>query len=149
MKTTDDIQRVLDLPVGLERAWRAISTPAGMSRWFSEQVSFEARVGAEIIFEWDDYGTKFGKIEVIEHPKSFGFRWLAGEPGLIEPIHENNSTLVLMELEEIPQGTRLTVTETGFSKLSKELQSSEFVKNQRGWDYELAELIAYLEQGKP
>ena len=147
MKTKDQIQRVLVFPVDMEKVWRAISTPKGMSHWFSEHVSFESRVGAEIVFDWDDYGKKYGRVEVIDPPKRFGFRWLAGEPELIEPITDKNSTLVMMELEKIPEGIQLTVTETGFSNLPKPLQSAELVKNDHGWDYELAELADYMKQG--
>jgi uncharacterized protein YndB with AHSA1/START domain len=148
MKTTDQIQRVLELPVLLKRAWRAISTPEGLSRWFSEHVSFEPQVGAEIVFEWDDYGKKYGCVEAFEPQQRFGFRWLAGEAGRNEPVTDDNSTLVIMELEEIQNGTRLTVTESGFSRLPKELQTSELVKNDRGWDYELAELVVYMRAEK-
>jgi len=70
MKTTDQIQRVLELQEGLESAWHAISKPEKMSRWFSEHECFESRVGVEIVFERNDYGRKYGWIEVIE-PQTF------------------------------------------------------------------------------
>jgi len=50
-----------------------------------------------------------------------------------------------MELTEVPNGTRLTVTESGFSKLAADLQKSEFHKNEAGWDYELNDLNTYIE----
>ena len=145
-RNNDQIKRVVDLPVDISRAWRVISTPEEISNWFSDQVSFEVEVGAEIVFDWDDYGQKFGRVEVIDPPHRFGFRWLAGDAGLKIPIEEDNSTLVMMELSEIPDGTRLTVTESGFSKLAAELQKSEFLKNTSGWDYELKDLMNYIRE---
>jgi uncharacterized protein YndB with AHSA1/START domain len=144
-KNIDQIQRVIDLPVDITRAWRAISTPEDISNWFSDHASFTAEVGAEIVFDWDDYGKKYGRVEVIKPPYQFGFRWLAGDAGLKIPIKDDNSTLVMMELTEIPDGTRLTVTESGFSKLAADLQKSEFLKNEAGWDYELNDLKKYIE----
>lgn len=148
MKTTDQIRRVIDLPVSLSRAWRAISTPEEISNWFSDYVSFESKVGAEVVFEWKEYGKKYGRVEIIDHPNRFGFRWLAGDAGLKMPIEINNSTLVLMELTEIPGGTRLTVTESGFSNLPESLQSAEFHKNESGWDYELTDLKNFITNGE-
>ena len=143
-KSKDQIKRVIDLPVSLARAWRAISTPEEISKWFSDHVAFKAEVGAEIIFEWDDYGKKYGRVEVINPPWGFGFRWQAGDGGIKMPLREDNSTLVMMELTETSSGTRLTVTESGFSKLPQSLQKPEFHKNESGWDYELNDLRGYL-----
>lgn len=143
----DSIQKIIDLPVDLPRAWRAISTAEDIQNWFSDHAKFESKVGAEIEFEWDDYGKKYGRVEIIEPPNRFGFRWLAGEPGSKDvPLTDNNSTLVVMELDEIPGGTRLTVTESGFSKLPAEMQKSELVKNTGGWDYEFNDLKNYIER---
>ena len=140
-KNSDQIQRVIDLPVSLDRAWRAISTPEDFSSWFSDHAAFESRVGAEIVFEWDQYGKKYGRVEVIDPPHRFGFRWLAGDAGVQAPIKEGNSTLVMMELTEVPNGIRLTVTESGFSSLPAELQDSEFHKNVVGWKSEMKDLV--------
>jgi len=144
MEEQDQIQRIVELPVNLERAWRAISTPEELSRWFSDEVAFEPQVGSEIIFDWEDYGRKYGQIEVIEAPYRFGFRWLAGDRGDRTTLQAANSTFVLMSLERTPSGTRLTVTETGFANLAPELRRTEFEGNTRGWETELGELSAYL-----
>ena len=145
MNSTDQIQRTLELPLGLLRTWQAVSTPEGLSSWFSQRVTFDVQMGAEIIFDWDNHGKKYGEVEILEPQTRFGFRWLAGEPDLVEPLTSANSTLVVFELEETASGTRLTVTETGFSQLSKELQKPEKVKNEQGWDFELPELKNFLE----
>lgn len=144
MNAIDQIQRTLELPVSLQRAWLAVSTPEGLSCWFSQRVAFDGQIGAEIIFDWDNHGKKYGEVEILEPQTRFGFRWLAGEPGLVEPLTPANSTLVVFELEETSSGIRLTVTETGFSQLSEALQKPEKVKNEQGWEYELPELKNYL-----
>lgn len=146
MTEKDQIQRTIDLPVDMSRAWRAISTPEGIANWFSDHVSFEAKVGAEIVFDWDDYGINYGAVEAIDPPNRFSFRWLSGDAGLNIPIDVNNSTLVVMELTEIPNGTRLTVTESGFSNLPANMRKAEYHKNESGWDYELKDLVNYLSE---
>ena len=42
-------------------------------------------------------------------------------------------TLVEFQLEEIPEGTRLTITESGFDRLPKERSAKVFEENDEGW----------------
>jgi uncharacterized protein YndB with AHSA1/START domain len=143
----DEIQRVIDLPIGLSRAWQAITTPEDISNWFSDRISFAPEVGADIVFDWDDHGKKYGRVEVIDPSNRFAFRWRVKGLGPEVPIEANNSTLVMMELTQTSEGTRLTVTESGFSNLPPDLQDFEFHKNESGWDYELNDLSKYFQGG--
>lgn len=146
MSTQNEIKRVVELPVSVERAWQAIATPAGMSGWFSESVEFDQKAGAVIKFKWDEYGTKLGRVERIEAPHRFAFRWYAGEHETSTEMNASNSTVVEMELTPVEGGTRLTVTESGFAGLAPELQSAEYAENSSGWDVELRELVEHLSE---
>lgn len=55
------------------------------------------------------------------------------------------STVFRFTLEPIASGTQLTVVESGFETLSDPAASLE--GNRGGWDFELDELVAYLEGG--
>lgn len=140
----NNIEREVEFPFSIERLWRAISEPEELSRWFSDQVTMERRVGGNIRFEWEEYGTANGVIALIEPPVRFAFRWRAHgvpEEVTMEPA---NSTLVLFELEPTQSGTRLKVTESGFAELPPALREATIRENTSGWESELQDLVTYL-----
>jgi uncharacterized protein YndB with AHSA1/START domain len=53
-------------------------------------------------------------------------------------------TLVTFELEEVPGGTRLTVTESGFEGLPLERRAKVFAENEGGWQAQLSLIAKYL-----
>lgn len=143
MNIPDEIRREMDFPLPVERVWQAVSTPEGLSKWFSDQVE-QDETGRELTLIWDEYGSHRAKVEAVEPPRRFAFRWGAHgyTPG--EPFTAENSTLVTFFLQEREQGTRLTVLETGFAGLAPEHRRASFEDNTGGWETELAELQAYL-----
>ena len=53
-------------------------------------------------------------------------------------------TLVTFELEEAPEGTRLTITESGFDALPLERRAKAFTENEGGWVAQLSLIAKYL-----
>jgi hypothetical protein len=56
----------------------------------------------------------------------------------------STSTLVAFELEEVPGGTRLTITESGFDALPLERRAKAFAENEGGWEAQLTLIAKYL-----
>ena len=144
MNLPDKIERDLFLPVSLEKVWQAISTPTGLSNWFSDQVRFTQIVGETIKFVWDEYGTVYGRIEQIDPPTTFAYRWRAHGIPETEPLQNNNSSLVTFSLTEVEGGTQLQVVETGFAGLDTAVHEASYQENVGGWRTELQELVDYL-----
>ena len=144
MNLPDKIERTLFLPVSIERAWQAIGTPAGLSSWFGNRVSFKQETGSVIQFEWKEHGTADGRIEQINPPTHFAYRWRAKGVPETETLQPENSTLVAFSLEEVAGGTRLTVVESGFTGLNTEAREANYQGNVAGWRTELQELFDYL-----
>ena len=144
MNLPDKIERDLFLPVDIDRVWQAISTPVGLSRWFSNQATFEAVEGSPLKFVWNDHGTSHGRIEKIDPPTQFVYRWRAHGVPDSEPLSAQNSTLVTFSLAAVAGGTQLTVVETGFSQLSTAARENNYQENVAGWRSELQELAEYL-----
>lgn len=71
----DRIERVLILPVPRERVWAALTEPSEMARWFGTLAEFDLRPGAPARFGWEEHGTEPGRIETVEPPRRFAFRW--------------------------------------------------------------------------
>jgi uncharacterized protein YndB with AHSA1/START domain len=143
MNIPNEIRRKMSFPLPIERVWQAISTPQGLSRWFSDQVELDEN-GQDLALTWDDYGTVSARIEASEPPRRFAFRWGAHGYQSGQPYTDENSTLVTFFLSETPDGTDLTLSETGFAELAPEQRRGSFEDNSGGWTKELDHLQAYL-----
>jgi len=145
---TDRIEKHVVLRAPRARVWRALSDSADFGHWFGMKFDGPftpgARVNATIVGTMVDpevaklqkqhEGLKF-EIEVaqVEPERLFSFRWHPGppEPGAnrsAEPM-----TLVAFTLEEVADGIRLTVTETGFDQIPLERRVKAFAGNEGGW----------------
>lgn len=150
MTVPDCIERTLLLPVPRERVWDAITKPEHLSHWLSMVRDMDFRVGGHINFTWNNERSPYpGIIETIEPLHRFAFRWSSyaiGHPELKLP--PTTGTLVQFTLEEVAEGTRLTLVESGFASLAEAIPAVQsYQDNQQGWDALLAELQTYLQRG--
>ena len=56
------------------------------------------------------------------------------------------STLVLFELEEVPGGTLLTVTESGFDGIPAERRAEAYRGNEQGWEAQMRAIAGHVGQ---
>jgi uncharacterized protein YndB with AHSA1/START domain len=134
---------LIDAPVDV--VWAVVTEPEHISGWFSDSVELELRPGGAAVLHWDAHGSVHGRVERVEPPRFFSFRW-AVKHG--EGFDEANATLVEFSLSAEGESTRLTVVESGFSELDvaePELQQ-RFDDHVRGWRAELGDLARYLRQ---
>ena len=98
-------------PVGRREVWAAITKPEELSRWFgSEVVALDLRPGGRIVFRDGSGESHRALVEVVEAPARFAFRWL---PAPVRAGSERRpGSRVEFNLEEVPEGTALTVVET-------------------------------------
>jgi uncharacterized protein YndB with AHSA1/START domain len=141
----DRIEReiVIDAPVDV--VWAVVTEPEQISRWLSDSVELDLRPGGEARFVWAGRGTVEARVERVEPPHVFAFRWV---PALSAELTDGNLLLVEFTLTPEGQGTRLTVVETGFAQLagSEEDRREHFDGHRRGWELELGHLVAYVAQ---
>lgn len=151
MTILDRIERIEVFPVSRERVWNAITKPEQFSQWFGIVKDMDVRVGGQINFVWDNERSPYpAVIEMIEPLHRFAFRWYSyaiGHPDL--KLAPTSSTLVEFTLEEIAEGTRLTLVESGFASLPEALAASSLQDNQGGWEAGLNELRSYLQNQVP
>jgi uncharacterized protein YndB with AHSA1/START domain len=93
--------------------WEALTKAGELSAWFGAAVSGEVRKTGRITFRWEDGRERPAVIEELERPRRLAFRWLPFER------HRDGETRVVgtgrveISVEEVPEGSRITVAERG------------------------------------
>lgn len=148
MTTTfsDTITREMILAFPIERVWTAITDPAEVRQWFGDQSDYEVREGGEGVHQWGDNAHRM-RIVALDPPHRYVYRWVVEQYDNLEtPFDEMQTTQVEYLLESIPEGTRLSLTESGFASHPAEKREQNFADNSGGWTSELAKLPEYLER---
>jgi len=155
---SDQIVKSTTLRAPLERVWHAISDAKAFGSWFGMTIDGpfidgQAAVGAIAITQVDDVIAKHqapyvGKrcvlhIERIVPLSLLAFRWHPGADAEAGP--NAPTTLVTFALEAVPEGTRLTITESGFDSLPPERRAKAFRENEGGWEAQLGLVFKYLQ----
>lgn len=153
----DKIEKTATLKAPLAKVWHAISDSKAFGAWFGMTIDgpfvegqkvmgaiAKTQVDEEIAKHQEPYvGMPCElRIERVVPLKLLAFRWHPGadpETGPDAPM-----TLVTFEIEEVPGGTRLTITETGFEGLPLERRAKAFAENEGGWEAQLMLVAKYL-----
>jgi uncharacterized protein YndB with AHSA1/START domain len=155
----DRIQKKVVLRAPRDRVWRAISDAREFGAWFG--VEFDGpfvpgkplrgkitptKVDPEVAATQKPYeGAAFEiVVDRVEPTRLFSFRW---HPFAVDPGFDYASeppTLVVFELSEVPGGTELTLTESGFDKLHPGRRAKAFTANEGGWAAQMKLVTRYL-----
>src|SRR6266545_4276096 len=148
--TTDRIDKEILLKASRSRVWRAISTPREFGEWFKVDmtgVEFKAGQPARGKMTYPGYeGMPFEiVIDRIEAERLLSFRW---HPYAIDQnVDYSNEPMTLVEfkLEEVADGTKLTVTESGFDNIPLARRAEAFRMNSEGWAIQMENVRKYVE----
>lgn len=146
--TTDTIVKTILLRAPRARVWRALTNAQEFGTWFgarfSDAFSTGARVRGPVTLQGYDHLTIEITIEAMEPERRFAWRW---HPHATDPKRDyanEPTTLVTFELEEVPEGTRLTVTESGFDRIPADRRAEAFRGNDGGWTYQMDAISKYV-----
>ena len=159
--STDRIEKSVVLRAPQERVWRAISDSKQFGSWFGVGfdgpfVAGESIVGkmvtttvdAEVAKRQEAYkGHRFEfAVDRVEPMRLFSFRWhpFAMDSGV--DYSKEPTTLVVFKLDEVADGTMLTVTESGFDQIPIERRAKAFAANEGGWAAQMKLIEKYLAQ---
>jgi uncharacterized protein YndB with AHSA1/START domain len=140
------IEKQIVIRAPRSRVWQALTTAEDFSRWFSADFAGSFAPGKRLDMKSThpsstDQGF-YVIIERMEPEHTFSWRWHPGSAN----VDEDGTTLVEFHLEEVAEGTLLTVTETGFDRISLERRAKAFEENVRGWEEQLESLSRYAAQ---
>ena len=85
-------------------------------------------------------------VDRVEPMRLFSFRWhpFAMDSGV--DYSKEPTTLVVFKLDEVADGTMLTVTESGFDRIPIERRAKAFAANEGGWAAQMKLIEKYLAQ---
>ena len=142
---TDRIERKIVLRAPRSRVWRALTDAREFGAWFgvtsSSTFAPGARVREHVKIKGYEHLMWDVVIEEMIPERRFSWRW---HPGSEPPAPNEPPTLVVFELEDAPEGTLLTVVETGFDALPPSRYPKAFRENTDGWTQQMESLERYV-----
>ena len=159
--STDRIEKKIVLRAPLDRVWRAVSDATQFGSWFGAafDAPFEegARATGKIVptsvdpevakLQEPHRGKPFELVvHRIEPPHRISFRW---HPYAIEPgvdYSREPMTTIVFELEEVPEGVALTISESGFDRIPLARRAEAFKANEGGWEHQARLIAKYLQR---
>jgi uncharacterized protein YndB with AHSA1/START domain len=137
MSTTDRIEKKIVLRAPRSKVWRALTSADEFGTWFRVKLDSGFAVGKEttgkVTYPGYEHMTFRVIVERMDAEQLFSFRW---HPSAIDPkvdYSKEPTTLVEFRLEEVANGTQLTVVESGFDKLPAHRRDEAFRMNSQGW----------------
>lgn len=136
----DRVEKSIELRAPRTRVWRALNNGKDFGAWFGLGTELELVgdfvPGAQITGRWTVDGKPvnelFCTIVKVEPETYLSFDWIPYELSPGEDVEKHPRTHVEFRLEDIAEGTRLTVSESGFAKLPADKQYKR-AENAEGW----------------
>jgi uncharacterized protein YndB with AHSA1/START domain len=156
---TDRIEKQIVLQAPIARVWDAISNSQKFGSWFGAAFDGPFAAGARLAgrivpTSVDPEVAKLQKphegkafefsVEQIEPMRRISFRWhpYAVDSGV--DYGSEPTTLIVFELEEVPGGTRLSISESGFDQIPPARRAAALKANDAGWEHQSKLIQKYL-----
>lgn len=135
---TDRIRKEILIRAPRERVWRALTDGGEFGSWFGARIDQKAfapgvRVTGTITSRGYEHVTLDIAVERVEEGRLLAWRW---HPYAVEAGRDYSAeptTLVVFELRDAPEGTLLTVEESGFDALPPSRRAEARRMNDGGW----------------
>jgi uncharacterized protein YndB with AHSA1/START domain len=128
--------------------WRALADAAEFGSWFGMELDGAFAPGATVKGVMTSPGHRHLTVEIaierMDPETRMSYRWhpYPFEPGV--DYSTEPTTLVEFQLEEVAEGTRLTVVESGFDRIPAARRAEAFRMNDAGWAGQLDNIARYV-----
>jgi len=133
------IERVL--PATIRKVYDAWTRVELLTQWYCPnpdlelKVQADVRVGGDYVVEMGPHVVRGTYLEVEPpHRLTFSWKWDGGD---------DEATRVQVELTEVPEGTRMLLTHSGFAT------DEDSANHRLGWEPELGRLVGLLNVQQP
>jgi uncharacterized protein YndB with AHSA1/START domain len=146
----DRIEKRIELKAPVSRVWQALTDHREFGAWF--RVALEGpfvpgqEVRGRITWPGAEHLTMTATVQRMESERLFSFTWHPYAIDLTADYSAEPPTLVEFTLEAIPDGTLLTVTESGFAALPAHRRDLAFRMNEQGWSIQIQNISQHLGQ---
>lgn len=147
---TDRIEKEIVMRAPRSRVWRALTDAREFGQWFQAEMKGTfapgTRTQGRITHPGYEHVTLEVQVERMEPEHLFSWRW---HPYAVDPKQDYSkepTTLVVFELEEVPEGTRLKVTESGFDQIAPARRAEAFRMNSNGWAGQVKNIARHVGQ---
>lgn len=147
-RIADRIEKSVELHAPVSRVWRALTDHNEFGAWFRVRLDSPFKVGEEVrgqvLYPGYENLTWRAVVQQIDPQQYFAFTWhpYAVDPG--QDYSEETPTLVEFRLEPATAGTRLTITESGFTDLPDQRRNEAFLRNEDGWTQQISNIEEYV-----
>jgi uncharacterized protein YndB with AHSA1/START domain len=157
--TTDRIEKTIVLRAPREKVWAAIGDAKTFGKWFGMEFdagfTAGARVTGKIVPTTVDATVASMQeryagtpaeffVERVEPPHVLSFRWHPFALDQSIDYSKEPMTLITFELEEVAEGTRVRVVESGFDSIPLARRADAFEANEEGWGLVITLLEKFL-----
>lgn len=141
----DVLTKEITVKASKERVYQAIADPTQIVSWFPDAIEGGLDIGERPIFRFGDLKTQI-YVEAATPFDYFAYRWVPGGFAISGDVLTMPNTLVEFFIEEVPQGTKITLKESGFASLPIETAQASFDMVQGGWTGMMKRLEKVLNQ---
>jgi uncharacterized protein YndB with AHSA1/START domain len=147
--STDRIEKETVVRAPRSKVWRAITDSREFGTWFQAEIADPFVAGKPARGHITHPGYEHLILEVwverVEPEHLFSFRW---HPYAVDPQQDYSqepTTLVEFELDEVPEGTRIRVSESGFDQIPLARRAEAFRMNSSGWAGQLKNVARHVD----
>ena len=144
----DRIEKRIELKASVSRVWRALTDHREFGQWFRVKLEGPFVPGqvsrGQITYPGYEHLKWEAVVEKMEPERLFSLTW---HPYAVDPkidYSKEPATLVEFRLEATPDGTRLTLTESGFDKIPAGRRLEAFRMNDGGWAEQLKNIESHV-----
>ena len=148
--TEERVVRSVILKAPMERVWRALTDHREFGSWFGARIEEPFVVGRTQTGSITEPGAEHyhwrSTVVTMDEPRLFAFRWPHPADPRAASYEGEPETLVTFELEPNPEGTKLTITESGFEAVDAALRAASMRENAHGWEIQSQRIAAYVKE---
>ena len=142
------IVKTIELAAPVSRVWRALTDPTEFGQWFRVKLDGPFKPGAvstgRMTYPGCEHLPWRAVIERMDHEQFLSFRWHDFDANSGVEISEQPMTRVEFRLEPTKDGTRLTITESGFEAMPDPRRLEVLRGNTKGWNIQAKNIAAHV-----
>jgi uncharacterized protein YndB with AHSA1/START domain len=147
--STDRVERSIHIKAPRNKVWHSLTNAEEYGKWFGAKLTgkrFEPgqRVQGPITIQGYEHVVFDVVIDRVEPETLMSYRWHPHAVDASVDYSKEERTLVTFTLKDTPDGTLLTVTETGFDKVPPARRMEAFRGVSNGWPHQLDNIARHV-----